>query len=114
MLLSGVSMGVSIGTPIAVERLLDKRIIKKDISSLNIIRLRDSLPSTPLLRSAARRLTDDAMASIYRHTQINWDHLAAYLIEYHPNSCFSVGDLANRMCLALEMSSRMETSRIHP
>jgi len=114
MLLSGVSMNISIGLPIAIKPWLEKKIINKDINSLKTIGTRDNLPSSQVIRSTAQKLTDKAMASIYGHTLVNWDHLAAYLIEYHPNGCFSADDLASRLCLALKMSTRLNTTRIHP
>jgi esterase/lipase/1-acyl-sn-glycerol-3-phosphate acyltransferase len=113
MLLSGVDIDVSIGEPVAVRPWLEHRLIRDDILTPRHIMPDDPIPSRPLLRRIASKLTMRLMASIYGLTTINFDHLAAYLLKYYPSNRLTVFDLAQRVYVAAEEVTRLKGLRFH-
>ena len=113
MLLSGVDMHVTFGRPLAIRPWLGRRRIQKDITTPRPILPDDVLPSRPLMRRIASRLTRRVMASIYRNTVVNYDHLAAYLLKYYPGRKLSFFDLAERLFLASELVHKLKDIRFH-
>ncbi len=113
MLLSGVDMDISFGKPLAIRPWLEKRKIQKDIRTPRPILPDDVLPSRPLMRRIAGKLTRQVMASIYRRTKVNYDHLAAYLLKYYPGRRLSLFDLAERLYLAAETVTGLKSIQFH-
>jgi esterase/lipase/1-acyl-sn-glycerol-3-phosphate acyltransferase len=113
MLLSGVDIDISIGKPLAVRPWLEDRLIREDIVTPRQIMPDDPIPSRPLLRRIAGKLTMRLMASVYGLTTINFDHLAAYLLKYYPSTRLRVFDLAQRIYVAAEEVTRLAGLRFH-
>jgi esterase/lipase len=113
MLLSGVDIDISFGKPLAISPWLKKRRIQKDIHAPRPFLPDDILPSRPLMRRIAGKLTRQVMASIYRRTMVNYDHLAAYLLKYYPGQSLSLFNLAERLYLAAEIVSKLSSIRAH-
>lgn len=113
MLLSGVDIHISIGRPLPVRPWLEDRRIRKDIVAPRHIMPDDPIPSRPLLRRIAGKLTMRLMSSIYGLTTINFDHLAAYLLKYYPSTRLTVFDLAQRVYVATQEVTRLEGFQFH-
>jgi len=113
MLLSGVDIDISFGKPLAISPWLSRRRIQKDIFASRPILPDDVLPSRPLMRRIAGKLTRKVMASIYRRTMVNYDHLAAYLLKYYPGHSLNLFDLAERLYLAAETVTKLSSIRSH-
>ncbi|UCG13675.1 MAG: alpha/beta fold hydrolase [Deltaproteobacteria bacterium] len=113
MLMSGVDMDISFCKPLAIKPWLNQRRIQNDITTPRPMLPDDVLPSRSLMRRIASRLTMELMACIYRSTTVNHDHLAAYLLRYYPGRRQSVFDLAERLYLASEKVTRLESIRFH-
>jgi esterase/lipase len=113
MLLSGVDIDISFGKPVAISPWLERRRIQQDILATTPILPDDVLPSRPLMRRIAGKLTRRVMASIYRRTMVNYDHLAAYLLKYYPGHSLSLSNLAERLYLAAETVTRLNYIRFH-
>jgi esterase/lipase/1-acyl-sn-glycerol-3-phosphate acyltransferase len=114
MLLSGVDINVSIGRPIPVRPWLEDRRIREDIVAPRHITPDEPIPSRPLLRRIASKLTLRLMAAVYGLTTINFDHLAAYLLKYYPGTRLKVFDLAQRTYVAAEEVTRLKGFEFHP
>jgi hypothetical protein len=110
MLFSGVRMDITIGEPVAVAPLLKEKGIQKDIRLTHNIQPDERLPSAARMRAAAKDLTVNIMQSVYRNTQVNYDHLAAYILKCYPGRHLRVVDFAKRLCLAIERASRFKFS----
>ena len=113
MLLSGVDIDITIDEPMAIRPLLTKRIIQKDIRSPYPIMPDDVLPSRPVMRLIASKLTRKVMASIYQNTTVNYDHLIAYILKYYPGQKLSLFSLAQRLYLAAEAVTKLKSIRLH-
>lgn len=113
MLLSGVDMDICFGKPISIRSWLQHPRIQEDISAARTILPDAPIPSRPLLRKIASKLTMQAMTSIYRMTAVNYDHLAAYVLKYYPWRKLSTCDLMERLCLAIDEVSQLEGVRFH-
>lgn len=113
MLLSGVDIDITFGEPLAISPWLRKRRIERDMFARRPIMPDEVLPSRPLMRRIASRLTRKVMASIYRNTNVNYDHLAAYLLKYYPRRRLSLFDFAERLYLAAETVTRLKSVRFH-
>ena len=113
MLLSGVDINIAIGKPLAVRPWLEHQLIRDDIIAPRLIMPDDPIPSRPLLRRIAGKLTMHLMASVYGLTTINFDHLAAYLLKYYPSTRLRVFDLAQRVYVAAEEVTRLKGLRFH-
>ncbi|MGE5311683.1 MAG: alpha/beta fold hydrolase [Nitrospirota bacterium] len=113
MLLSGVDIDVAVGEPLAVRPWLENHLIRDDIIRPHHIMPDDPIPSRPLLRRIAGKLTMRLMASVYGLTTINFDHLAAYLLKYYPSTRLKVFDLAQRVYVAAEEVVRLKGLRFH-
>jgi esterase/lipase len=113
MLLSGVDIDITFGTPLAISPLLKKRKIQQDILSQHPILPDDVLPSRPLMRRIASNLTRKVMASIYSNTMVNYDHLAAYILKYYPHKRLGFFNLAERLYLAAETVTKLKSIRFH-
>ncbi|HVO85040.1 MAG TPA: 1-acyl-sn-glycerol-3-phosphate acyltransferase, partial [Syntrophobacteria bacterium] len=113
MLLAGVDIDVDIGEPLAVRPWLEHDIVRDDIIASRHIMPDDPIPSRPLLRRVASKLTLRLMASVYGLTTINFDHLAAYLLKYYPSTRLTVFDLAQRIYVAAEEVTRLKGLRFH-
>ncbi len=113
MLVSGVDIDINFGEPLAIRPLLEKRSIEKDIISPRPIMPDDVLPSRPLMRRIASKLTRKVMDSIYRNTMVNYDHLAAYLLKHYPGHRLNLFNLAERLYLAAEQVIRLKAVRFH-
>ncbi|MFP3870543.1 MAG: 1-acyl-sn-glycerol-3-phosphate acyltransferase [Syntrophobacteria bacterium] len=113
MLLSGVDMDIRLGKPLPVKPWLNHRRIQRDIVAPRPIQPDEVLPSRPLVRKIASRLTVQAMASIYSMTTVNHDHLAAYLLKYYPGHRLSIFDLAERLYMASKAALRLKGIRLH-
>jgi 1-acyl-sn-glycerol-3-phosphate acyltransferase len=110
MLFSGVRMDITIGEPVAVASLLKEKCFQRDIRLRHNIQPEKPLPSGSRMMAVAKDLTLNIMQSVYHNTQINYDHLAAYLLKYYPGPHLHVADLAKRLCLAMETASRLNSS----
>jgi esterase/lipase/1-acyl-sn-glycerol-3-phosphate acyltransferase len=113
MLLSGVDIDITIDKPLAIRPLLRKRVIQKDIRTLHRIMPDDLLPSRPVLRRIASKLTRKVMASIYQNTMVNYDHLIAYILKYYPGQKLSLFSLAQRLYMAAEAVKELKSIRLH-
>jgi len=113
MLLSGVDIDITIGKPLAIRPLLRKRVIQKDIRTSHPIMPDDLLPSRPVMRRMASKLTRQVMASIYQNTMVNYDHLIAYILKYYPGQKLSLFSLAQRLYLAAEAVTELKSIRLH-
>ena len=113
MLLSGVDINIAIGKPIPVKPWLEDRRVREDIVASRHITPDEPIPSRPLLRRIASKLTLRLMAAIYGLTTINFDHLAAYLLKYHPGTRLTVFDLAQRLHVAAEEVTRLKGFEFH-
>ena len=113
MLLSGVDMDITFGKPLAIRPLLDRRKIQQDMVSPRPILPDEELPSRPLMRRIAGRLTRQAMTSIYLNTTVNYDHLIAYILKYYPGHRLNLFDLAERLYLATETVTKLKNIRFH-
>jgi esterase/lipase/1-acyl-sn-glycerol-3-phosphate acyltransferase len=113
MLLSGVDIDITIGKPLAIRPLLRNRIIEKDIRTPHPIMPDDLLPSRPVMRRMASKLTRKVMASIYQNTMVNYDHLIAYILKYYPGQKLSLFSLAQRLYLAAEAVTELKSIRLH-
>jgi esterase/lipase/1-acyl-sn-glycerol-3-phosphate acyltransferase len=113
MLLSGVDIDITIGKPLSIRPLLKKRIIEKDIHSSSAIKPDDILPSRPLIRLMASKLTIKVMSSIYKNTMVNYDHIIAYILKYYPGKKISLFNLAERLYMAVESVSKLKSIRLH-
>jgi esterase/lipase/1-acyl-sn-glycerol-3-phosphate acyltransferase len=113
MLLSGVDIDITFGKPLAISPLLKKRKIQQDIISERPILPDDVLPSRPLMRRIASNLTRKVMASIYNNTMVNYDHLAAYILNYYPHNRLGFFNLAERLYLAAETVTKLKSIRFH-
>jgi len=113
MLLSGVDIDITIDKPLAIRPLLKKRVIQKDIRTLHRIMPDDLLPSRPVMRRIASKLTRKVMASIYQNTMVNYDHLIAYILKYYPGQKLSLFSLAQRLYLAAETVTKLKSVRLH-
>jgi esterase/lipase/1-acyl-sn-glycerol-3-phosphate acyltransferase len=113
MLLSGVDIDITIDKPLAIRSLLKKRIIQKDIRTPHSIMPDDVLPSRPVMRRIASRLTRKVMTSIYQNTMVNYDHLIAYLLKYYPGQKVSLFSLAQRLYMAAEAVKELKSLRLH-
>jgi esterase/lipase/1-acyl-sn-glycerol-3-phosphate acyltransferase len=113
MLLSGVDIDITIGKPLAIRPLLRKRIIEKDICTPRPIMPDDLLPSRPVMRRMASKLTRKVMASIYQNTMVNYDHLIAYILKYYPGQKLNIFSLAQRLYLAAEAVTEIKSIRLH-
>jgi esterase/lipase len=114
MLLTGVDINISFGKPLAIRPWLRKRRIQQDISAPHPVLPDDVLPSRPLMRLIAGKLTRKVMADIYRRTMVNYDHLTAYLLRYYPGHRLSLFDLAERLYLSAESVTKLKSFRFHP
>lgn len=113
MLLSGVHIDITFDKPIVIRPLLNKSIIKKDIGTPRPILPDDLLPSRPMMRRIASKLTREVMASIYRNTMVNYDHLIANILHYYPRERLSLFSLAERLYLAAETVTKLKSIRFH-
>ena len=113
MLLSGVDINISIGKPISVRPWLEDRRVREDIVTPRHITPDEPIPSRPLLRRIASKVTLRLMAAIYGLTTINFDHLAAYLLKYYPTTRLTVFDLAQRINAAAEEVTRLKGFEFH-
>jgi esterase/lipase/1-acyl-sn-glycerol-3-phosphate acyltransferase len=113
MLLSGVDIDITIDKPLAIKPLLRKRVIQKDIHTLYPIMPDDLLPSRPVMRRIASKLTRKVMASIYQNTMVNYDHLLAYILKYYPGQKLTLFSLAQRLYLAAESVTELKSVRLH-
>ena len=62
-------------------------------------------PQDLFLRKFASKLTMQVMTCIYRMTEVNYDHLAAYVLKYYPWRRLSTFELMERLFLASDESS---------
>jgi esterase/lipase/1-acyl-sn-glycerol-3-phosphate acyltransferase len=113
MLLSGVDIDITIDKPLAIRPLLRKRLIQKDIRTPQPILPDDVLPSRPVMRLIASKLTRKVMSSIYQNTMVNYDHLIAYILKYYPGQKLSLFSLAQRLYLAAEAVTKIKSVRLH-
>jgi esterase/lipase/1-acyl-sn-glycerol-3-phosphate acyltransferase len=113
MLISGVDIDINFGEPLAIRPLLNRRSILKDIVTPRPILPDDVLPSRPLMRRIAGKVTRKVMDTIYRNTMVNYDHLAAYLLKHYPGNRLSLFNLAERLYLAADIVTRLESVRFH-
>ena len=113
MLLAGVDIDITFGKPLSIGPLLRRRRIEKDMFARRTIMPDEVLPSRPLMRRIASKLTRKVMASIYRNANVNYDHLAAYLLKYYPGRRLSLFDFAERLYLAAETVTRLKSVRFH-
>ncbi|MGA1844892.1 MAG: alpha/beta fold hydrolase [bacterium] len=114
MLLSGVNIDICIGNPLAVKHLLDERRFRHEIVTPKPIAPNGALPSRSLLCRIAGKLMMDAMATVYRMTCVNYDHLIAYILRYYPGRHLTMFDLAERLYLAVDAVSKDACIRFHP
>ena len=114
LLLSGVDMDISFGRPLAIRDRLQSPRIREDIDAPRRILPDEAIASRPELRKAASEITMQLMASIYRMTTVNYDHLAACLLKYYPRRRLSTFDLMERLYLAMGEITRLKDIRFHP
>ncbi len=113
MLLSGVDIDICLGKAIAVRASLQHPQIQGDIIARRRILPDEAIPSRPLLRKMASEVTMRLMASIYRMTTVNYDHLAASILKHYPWNRLSTFDLMERINLAAEEICRLKDIRFH-
>ncbi|MGA1825635.1 MAG: alpha/beta fold hydrolase [bacterium] len=113
MLLSGVDIDIWIGKSLAVKPLIQDRRIRKDIVTPRTLLPDDVLPSRPLMRRIASKLTMEVMDAIYSMTTVNHDHLSAYLLKYYARKRFNIFDLAKRLYLASEIVADLDSIHFH-
>lgn len=80
MLISGVDMDIRFGKAIEVGRYLEDKMIRRDITARKPINFDDPIESKNRMRQAADRIMERYMASIYRMTTVNHDHIFASLL----------------------------------
>jgi len=114
MLLSGVNIDICIGNPLAIRPLLDKGKLRHKIVRQRTISPNGVLPSRSLMCRIAGKLMMKAMASVYRMTCVNYDHLIAYILRYYPGRHLNLFDLAGRLHLAVEAVPKDTSIRLHP
>ncbi len=113
MLLSGVDIDICLGKALAVRTFLQNPQIQEDIIARRRILPDEAIPSRPVLRRIASKVTMRLMGSIYRMTTVNYDHLAASLLKHSPWNQLSTFDLMERLYLATEEISRLKDIRFH-
>jgi esterase/lipase/1-acyl-sn-glycerol-3-phosphate acyltransferase len=113
MLLSGVDMDICCGKPLMIKPWLSRRLIQKDIRTPRPILPDEVLPSRAMMRRIASNLTMKVMASIYRMTTVNYDHLVAYLLKYYHSNSLTLFDLAVRLYVAAEDVTTLNDVRFH-
>ena len=113
MLLSGVDMDISFGRPLGMRAWLQAPGIQADIVAPRRILPDEAIPSRPQLRKTASKITMQLMASIYRMTPVNFDHLAAYVLKYYPRRWLETFDLLDRLYAAMGETVRLKDIRFH-
>ncbi|MGA1794397.1 MAG: alpha/beta fold hydrolase [bacterium] len=114
MLLAGVNVDICIGNPLAIKNLLDKKGFGREIVSPQPMALNGTLPSRSLVCRIAATVMMNAMASVYRMTSVNYDHLIAYILRYYPGRRLTLFDLAERLYLAVGAVSKDASIRFQP
>jgi esterase/lipase/1-acyl-sn-glycerol-3-phosphate acyltransferase len=99
MLLSGVDIDIRFGQPIDIREYTKNYLIFKDITRKKSINFDDQIPSKPLLKSAALKIMERYMSSIYSMTTVNHDHLFASLLMMMPFKKINEDDLIRRIFL---------------
>ena len=112
MLFSGVRMDITIGKPVAVAPLLKEGCFQRDIQMPPSDQPTRRLPSGSRMMAVAKELTMNVMQTVYHNTQINYDHLAAYLLKYYQGRSLPVAEFAKRLCLAIDSTSRINSSTL--
>jgi len=113
MLLSGVDMDICFGEPLSIRSWLQHPRIQRDITAARRILPDEPIPSRPLLRKIASKLTMQVMTHIYRMTAVNCDHLTAYVLKYYPWRRLSTFELMERLFLATDEVCQLRDIRFH-
>jgi esterase/lipase/1-acyl-sn-glycerol-3-phosphate acyltransferase len=114
MLLSGVDMDICFGKPIPIRAWLQEPNIQQDITSSSPILPDEPIPSRPLLRKIASKVTLQVMKTIYLMTAVNFDHLAAYVLKYYPKRKLTSFELMERLFMAMHRVCHLKDVRCHP
>jgi len=111
ILLGDTDMSVHFGSPIHVADYLDKPTeLLRRVAGLVSKRLQVDL----LLKRQARRLTRQAMRSIYQNTEINFDHLFCFGLRALKQDVISTEAMRQAMYLAATELRKHDQLRLHP
>lgn len=101
MLLTGVDMDIRFGDPIDVGPYVQRRVIRRDMTSGRRIDFEDVLPSKRAMRRAALEIMQRYMRAIYDLTTVNFDHLFASILKMLKYKQTNDLDLRRRVYLAV-------------
>jgi len=113
MLVGGVDIDIRFGPPIEVAPYLDKRLIQKDMRSIQPYGFDDPLTCLRCMRRQALGLTRRYMEAIYQMTTVNHDHIFAALLKNSPTNCIDLDNFKRRAFLAISQQPGRPSFYLH-
>ncbi|MRR14961.1 MAG: alpha/beta fold hydrolase [Deltaproteobacteria bacterium] len=114
MLMDGVDIDISLGSPIAVKKYLEGgEGIREMLADTGLYLNPGELKFAPPFMKIYVQMMYEYMHAIYEMTTVNHDHLASYIITKYLKTSFSESDLKNRIYLAIDHLLHAGISRYH-